>query len=630
MAKSFTYKKVTLDRHKPADSLEFLHWWQVDKKKPDEVGTTVVNQLFSIIRRQQASFENMFSYARVYENQDGFIDSVATAFGRVFDISTANKSWASSGFTFNGISSTIDSLCAKVAKSKPNVKLTTAGGDFSAQKIAKQMNKIMLTTFKRSKMYKISPTIFRDACIFGTGCGRIYLENGQPYVDRVIFPLEIFIDRNESRYGLPKDIYYRKLYSKSVLIEMFPDYKEEINAAPTTSTYRGTIPDQIAVVEAFHLPLLKGKKNGRRAIVLDGGTVVYDEVYEKDYFPFVFINYKDHLQDFQGQSMIQDLIFQQLELTKLSKMITVGQEVNCVPRIFAQQGSIASKNSIYDIGIVEIKPGAPMPQVVTAPAASADVYRFRDTLKNEMYEQSGVSQLSAASAKPAGLESGVALQEYQDIETERFSLQAQKYQDMFVEAAKIFIDLFKDEYESNKNFTLKVFGGNTNNFLETIKWKDVNLDEDDYVIEAFPVSQLPSEPSAKYDLLTKFMQSQLLDKSQFLALMELPDFDNFYSLSNATYDKTMKDMENIIQNDESVLPDMHMDLSFARVIAQSMYVRCTAENSEIDQDKLDLLENYISECDNLLRKAQEQANPPQPAAQAAQPQQNAQQTQTVS
>jgi hypothetical protein len=40
--------------------------------------------------------------------------------------------------------------------------------------------------------------------------------------------------------------------------------------------------------------------------------------------------------------------------------------------------------------------------------------------------------MSASSQKPAGLDSGVAIREFQDIETERFALVSQNYEDCYI------------------------------------------------------------------------------------------------------------------------------------------------------------------------------------------------------
>ena len=51
---------------------------------------------------------------------------------------------------------------------------------------------------------------------------------------------------------------------------------------------------------------------------------------------------------------------------------------------------------------------------------SQDLFMHLDRLYNRSFEIAGISQLSAQSSKPSGLDSGRALREFSDIESERF------------------------------------------------------------------------------------------------------------------------------------------------------------------------------------------------------------------
>ena len=50
---------------------------------------------------------------------------------------------------------------------------------------------------------------FQDACIFGSGCIKIYIEEGEIKAERVIID-EIKIDDIESYYGKPRQIHQVK------------------------------------------------------------------------------------------------------------------------------------------------------------------------------------------------------------------------------------------------------------------------------------------------------------------------------------------------------------------------------------------------------------------------------------
>ena len=99
---------------------------------------------------------------------------------------------------------------------------------------------------------------FQDACIFGTGCLKIFIEDGEIKTERVMIE-EIKIDDVESFYAKPRQIHQVKYVQKSVLKETFPGFDLQIDQATNTddnsfqdyqsSTYK----DMIKVVESWHL-----------------------------------------------------------------------------------------------------------------------------------------------------------------------------------------------------------------------------------------------------------------------------------------------------------------------------------------------------------------------------------------
>ena len=574
------------------------YWWECQEN--DDTHTYIFEQCTQIIRQSSKQLQDMITSAMMYENRDVLYAQVNYMFNNFFDISF-NDTMANSKLTFNGIKSAIDTLVAKIGSSTPTIRFLTSGGDYNTQLKAEQLTKIMDGTFESTNFSSIAPMIQRDSCIFGTGCAKVYSDDEEIKIDRVIFPLEIVIDRNAARYGNPQDLFYRKLYSKSALKAQFPEYEKEIENCATINTGKGLISDQVEVIEAYHLPFKKHTP-GRKCIAIRT-ALLYDELYEKCYFPFLFLNYSDKLQDFSGSSLVQELLPLQIALTKTYDIIDVGQELNLIPRIVAEAGSIENKNSLWDVGLIEVSPTAQrLPQVFSNPATTGDVYQYQSTLQENMYHLSGVSQLSAGSKKPGGLNSGIAMQTYQDIETERFSIQAKRYSQMHVTAAKMFVDLYRDIYKDKKELKLKAYGGKTNKYIETINWAECDLQENEYIIQPYPVSKLPKSPEGRLDLLSTMAESGLIPREVFLKLMEMPDLEDFLSLENATINLTNKHIYNMLVKKQQEYPIPQMNLEQAKAIVQMEYVK--AVNNDTDPSLLELLNSYMEQCVDLLTEQQ--------------------------
>ena len=82
----------------------------------------------------------------------------------------------------------------------------------------------LLKVFILTHFYEKATMAFQDACIFGTGCLKIFIEDGQIKTERVMIE-EIKIDDVESFYAKPRQIHQVKYVQKSVLKETFPGFE---------------------------------------------------------------------------------------------------------------------------------------------------------------------------------------------------------------------------------------------------------------------------------------------------------------------------------------------------------------------------------------------------------------------
>lgn len=571
------------------------YWWL----QPKEQLATSVFSVTDMITNNKYNFLQMnFIYAQLYENIDTLINSTSyPLFNQYFDIGSSSQAF-NSKLTFNVIKSCVDAATAKIAKNKPRVKFITNGGDDKLQRKAKQLTQYLDGLFTQTNIYEHATDAFRDGSIFGAGCLKVYVENDEIKVDRVLVPAEIIVDDADARYGKPKQLHQRKIISKDVLQSNFSEYKDQLETVETVSSL-SVSPDQVIVIESWHLPSNKKANDGRHTICVNN-LVLLDEKYEKDYFPFVFYKWNKRVQGFFGYGLTEELSFIQLAINKCHKMIQALQEFNTVPRVFVEAGSLLTKHALYDGGVQEYRTGANQPIFNTQPAAPGDLYAYLENLYNKAYQITGVSQLSAASQKPPGVNSGVALREYQDINTERFAIQGERYESLFIDVARIMIDLSRDLYKSNKNVTVKA-KSNNKKFIESIDWKNCDLKDDQFNMDCFPVSKLPTTPEGRLAFVTELAQAGYIQQSQVIELMDMPDVENYFSLTNSSFDLTVQDMEKIIEEGEVMIPDPFLDLNMSKIIAQAYYLK--SKYNKVDEDRLELIRNYVILCDNMLNPA---------------------------
>ncbi|HAT63936.1 MAG TPA: hypothetical protein DCS66_04945, partial [Flavobacteriaceae bacterium] len=96
---------------------------------------------------------------------------------------------------------------------------------------------------------------------------------------------------------------------------------------------------------------------------------------------------------------------------------------------------------------------------------------------------------------------------------------AKRYEKCFMDAAEIMIDTARDLYEVKGDYKVKAQDGK---FIDTISWKDVNMDADKYLMQIFPTSALSSTPSGRLADVQDLLAAGFIDKEDALKLLDFP------------------------------------------------------------------------------------------------------------
>ena len=574
-------------------------WWLANKNNLYQELFAYVSALDS---RQQYREADNIRYARLYGNYE-MIGIGAFNYSRIeASYNVTNR------VTLNVIQSLIDTVVSKITKNKPRATFLTSGGDFSLQRKAKKLTKFVEGIWSYQDFYQTAAMAFQDACIFGSGCIKIYIEDGEIKAERVIID-EIKIDDVESYYGKPRQMHQVKYIEKSVLKAMFPDFELQIDAAsyPDAQSYgqSATAKDMIKVIESWHLKSGPNSDDGKHTICISSATL-FEEKYDKEYYPFVFFRWGERPVGFFGQGLCEQLQGIQLEINKILRTIQVSMHLVSVPKLLVEASSkIVSSHLNNRIGGVIKYAGTP-PQYAPLGGIPAELFAHLDRLYQRAYEISGVSQLSAQSLKPAGLDSGKALREFNDIETERFMSVGKRYEKCFIEAAEIMIDMAKDLYLSEGDYKVKAKDGK---FVETISWKDVNMDADKYMMEIFPTSALSNTPAARLADVQDLLSAGFISKEEGLKLLDFPDLEASINLLNADSTNLDKILETMMDRGEYFPPEPYQNLENAIRKTQQAYLMFKVQGAP--EDRLELLRQYMEDAQNLLMRAQEKAPSPE-------------------
>jgi hypothetical protein len=499
--------------------------------------------------------------------------------------------------TFNIIHSICQAATAKIAKHRPAVNFLTEGGAFSQQRKAKQFTKLMQGLFYSLNIYSIAQRVFLDCCITGTGVMKIFAEHGKVKVERV--PIwELTLDPVEAENGnMPRQLFQTKKVSRHMLAEMFPEKRQQILdvSSKTDEGYdNGRDSDMIECHEAWHLPSGPEATDGRHVICVHDVTLL-DEEWSKDHFPFAFLKWSENPMSFWGNGLTKEVKGIQIEINKLLARIQEQMHL-ATPKVFIEDTSKIVQTHLSNKvwGAITYR-GTP-PQFFVPRAVSGEMFSHLDRLVERAYEMTGISQLAAQSKKPVGLESGRALREFSDIESERFMVVGQAYERLFVDVAEQAIEMIKDLHDDGNPYTVASF--DRNGGLEQIDWDEIDLDEDQYIMQVKPIGSLPQTPAAKLASVNEMMLNGMFSKEEAHQLLDFPDLETANKLKTAHIEVIDLAIERMLEDGEYIPPEPYMALEYGISRIQQAY-NLAIINDE-PEDRRELLRRWLAQADSMM------------------------------
>lgn len=578
-------------------------WWLEDK---DNLHLAVFSWVKQVEETQSYRKSRNLDFLRLYMNRE-IVGISSHTYAKT--VSAGYSEGSFNRLTLNVSKSCTDSITSKVAKNRPRPYFLTTRGNRAQRNRAKKLTQYLDGAFDSADIYSKGQMAFVDACIFGTGCLQVFPDyaNGKVDVDRIIID-EIVVDDIECFDGKPRQIHRKKLVSRDVLLAEYPEHSLKIEFThPAEGVEQSAVSDLVEVVESWHLPSGPKAKDGKHTICVENCTL-FEEMWTKDSFPFVFFRWNQNILGFHGTGLIEELVGIQLEINKIIQNIQKAQHLISVPRVYlSNQSKIVSSHIQNLIGGIVKYTGEP-PIFQTPNAMPSEIYQHLERLYQKAYEITGISQLSATSQKPGGLNSGAALREYNDIESERFQVTGQRWEEFFMDLAEKFVECSKELYSEDKKLSVKIKG---KKFIDKVKWSEVDLKDDQYSLRVYPTNLLPTQPSGRLEKVQELLASGLIAKEEALGLLDFPDIEKFITLSVASQEQIEKQIDAMLDDGTYDSPEPETNLALAIRMAHNAILEARLE--EVDEANIELVQRYMAECRELeqvaMAQAQAQAQP---------------------
>lgn len=564
------------------------HWWDADE---GAVSTLLFQQVASIEQNQSRTFENFIKCSYLYHPSGHH-----PMYGKSSDA-------INSRVTENYIASNVDTVFAQIATTDVRARFMTDDADWSTQRRARHLETYCNGLGKRIGAVEKGRHAFKDCALKGVGVVKVWNDVfGRIRCERLLVD-NVVVDNNDCREGsLPRKMHYREVISAEEAKARFPEYENEIDRAAGQSSsvaerfwadYRPLYNDDVVMIEGWRLPIgvkgRKGYKPGRHVIAIDGCDL-FDEVYEKDHFPILAIHWSDPDSGWYGIGLAERIAGHQQQANKLSWQQDRLIDLWAVPTTYVPlaDANIAVRQTSRLGNIATYKTA--IPHTVIPPSVSPElINRHADIRQSASYE-SGVSQMAAHSAKPTGIESGVALREYRDQTTQRFAQQEARYEQFQLLILSRILECAKELGDSAPRVAAKSKWGK-----KFIDWGDVDMG--DVAVQIAASSDLSKTPAGRLQLALEWAQAGVISQDEARRLMQHPDTERSMSLYTAALEHIDHVLEDGLDG-HVIIPDPYMNLNLCVWRGQGELQ--LAEDNGAPEDVLEGVRQFVDTAAHMI------------------------------
>lgn len=465
----------------------------------------------------------------------------------------------------NVVKSCIDTLVSKVAQSKVRPFFNCINGTFKDIQIVKQSQQFFDQYFEMQNVNKIVSESFRDACIFDTGW--VYVNPFNKRIEKAL-PYQVYVRPSEMSYGKITRVYYEQNdYPISLLSDELQKKIHKVNENLAYVIY-GVYYDTVEHKVVQYINAL-------------GADDLIIEDYQSDVIPFIPIFYSTPIMGNSSQSIADMLNSIQMSIDCIMAKINEASQLNNALTFFVPDGSDLKVQQLNNrIGnVIRYRANADVggnPIFTSTPQFINEQYfSALEQLKQNAYQMVGISQLSAQSKKPNGLNSGIALSTMEDVESERFETQLNQIIRCYVDITKVCMKVF------NPNDNILPYS----QMRVSIKWKDIVEESDKMVIQFSGADALSKDPSTKLQQLQLLAQAGILPQSRIAQFMEIPDINSGYSLSNNAINAVLSVIDDCIQRDNFDIPDY---IPFTMLKEEIINTQLSLRSANFDENKEDI------------------------------------------
>lgn len=520
----------------------------------------------------------------------------------------APSSWGDSGdyelvpnpedFNWNLVKANVDAVIASTCTRAPDIRFLPNSASRATQRKTTLLEKYTRGIKKASKADKALRSARKDAAVCGTGFIKAYADKDEDNHARIrierVHPHYVTMPEQSSLLGDSSWIAQHSYMSKDQLFDFIEDFvpprkKTSIKYDAEQVNFDDT--GLIRVYEIWH-------KQKRHIIFTDTFTLV-DEDWNYTWTPFIKTVWEAPLLGQHGVSHVHGLIPIQRELRMMLEKRSIHMDVLSNAFATVKKGDALSKEMIEHLdrfSILEVSdPGAVHFQIPDGDHPSW--VNYIEELWRKSFEIKGSNPETAQGRKDSGLTAGIAIRLAKDIQSERHSEYTDGWAQLHVEVTQRIIKLSK--------ITPGLSTKGAGSFVETIKWKDVDLSDDLYDISLDAANALSRSSAGRYDTILELSQATDMPQEVLLGLLQHPDVDKYLKRQAAPRNAIESFFERTIETSDILPIPKWFNLDQFVQIGNQIY--SDLMDNAAPQEEIDIVETLMEEAMMLL-------NPPAPPA----------------
>lgn len=465
----------------------------------------------------------------------------------------------------NVIKSVIDSLVSKLSNNKVRPFFTPIDGTFKTKKVVRQAQQFFDVYYDKVKLNNIVEETFRDACIFDIGY--ILINPFTFEVERVpSYCIEELNVNGENKVALIK-----WLHQPSLILDRY-----DIKSNEQYVNVEMLIKENEATLYVNEKPIKTISTTG---------------------YPVVNVYYNEPIHNGKTVSIVDELEGIQTQIDLINAKIAATSQLTPANIVFVDENSGLKESDvnnkdcqIYPIGIEPGNTANPI-SVVTPVPYDASWNAMLDFYINKAYDMIGISQLSAQSRKPSGLDSGVALQTMEDIESDRFEVQVSHYINTYMNVTRKLIEVVPADQEILP----------ADKYQSKMTWATLKEQNNLFKVQYSAATSLSKDPAERAKQIIQMSQIGLITPSKAAELMDMPDLTDAYTDAEAMEMAVAAVVNNAVEYNLFNVPDFVSLQSLAREISleqNQLFISMSAgkDNSEVAESlrRLNKLDEIVS------------------------------------